>query len=62
MKREYDIDIVSELPTGEKFDAVILAVAHKQFKELDIKSLVVDNGVVYDVKGILDRTIIDGRL
>ena len=62
MKREYDIDIVSELPTGEKFDAVILAVAHNQFKELDIKSLVVDNGVVYDVKGILDRTIIDGRL
>lgn len=62
VKQEYDIDIVSELPTGEKFDAVILAVAHNQFKELDIKSLVVDNGVVYDVKGILDRTIIDGRL
>ena len=62
VKREYDIDIVSELPTGEKFDAVILAVAHNQFKELDIKSLVGDNGVVYDVKGILDRTIIDGRL
>lgn len=62
VKREYDIDIASELPAGEKFDAVILAVAHNQFKELDIKSLVVDNGVVYDVKGILDRTIIDGRL
>ena len=62
VKREYDIDIVSELPADEKFDAVILAVAHNQFKELDIKSLVVDNGVVYDVKGILDRTIIDGRL
>lgn len=62
VKREYDIDIVSELPAGEKFDAVILAVAHNQFKELDIKSLVVDNGVVYDVKGILDCTIIDGRL
>lgn len=62
VKREYDIDIVSELPADEKFDAVILAVAHNQFKELDIKSSVVDNGVVYDVKGILDRTIIDGRL
>lgn len=62
VKREYGIDIVSELPAGEKFDAVILAVAHNQFTELDIKSLVVDNGVVYDVKGILDRAIIDGRL
>lgn len=62
VKREYGVDIVSELPTGEKFDAVILAVAHNQFKELDVKSLVVENGVVYDVKGALDRSIVDGRL
>lgn len=62
VKREYGVDIVSELPVGEKFDAVILAVAHNQFKELDVKSLVVDNGVVYDVKGTLDRSVVDGRL
>ena len=62
VKREYGVDIVSELPVGEKFDAVILAVAHNQFKELDVKSLVVDNGVVYDVKGVLDRSVVDGRL
>lgn len=62
VKREYGIDIISELPTGDKFDAVILAVAHNQFKELDVKSLLVNNGVVYDVKGTLDRSVIDGRL
>lgn len=62
VKREYGVDIVSELPVDEKFDAVILAVAHNQFKELDVKSLVVDNGVVYDVKGALDRSVVDGRL
>lgn len=62
VKREYGVDIVSELPVGEKFDAVILAVAHNQFKELDVKSLIVDNGVVYDVKGVLDRSVVDGRL
>lgn len=62
VKREYGVDIVSELPVGEKFDAVILAVAHNQFKELDVKSLVVDKGVVYDVKGALDRSVVDGRL
>ena len=62
VKREYGVDIVSELPVGEKFDAVILAVAHNQFKELDVKSLVIDNGVVYDVKGALDRSVVDGRL
>ena len=44
------------------FDAVILAVAHDEFKELDVKSLLKPNGVIYDVKGFLPRDIIDGRL
>lgn len=61
VKREYGINIVRDLPK-EKFDAVILAVAHKEFLNLDIKSLVKEVGVVYDVKGILDRNIVDERL
>lgn len=62
VKHEYGLDIVNELPVGEKYDAVILGVAHKEFLELDVKSLVKDGGVVYDVKGILPRDIVDGRL
>lgn len=61
VKLEYGIDIVGELPVG-KYDALILAVAHETFKTLDIKSLLTENGVVYDVKGVLDRTLVDGRL
>lgn len=61
VKHEYGIDIVSEVPT-EKFDAVILGVAHKQFLELDVRSFVTDGGVIYDVKGLLPKNIIDGRL
>lgn len=61
VKREYNIDITSELPK-EKFDAVILGVAHKQFLEIDVKTLVKEGGVIYDVKGLLPRDIIDGRL
>lgn len=61
VKREYGIDLTNSLPSG-KFDAVILGVAHRQFLELDIRSLVADGGVVYDVKGILPRDIVDGRL
>lgn len=61
VKHEYNIDIVSELPE-EKFDAVILGVAHKQFLDLDVKKLVKENGVIYDVKGLLPRDIVDGRL
>ena len=46
-----------------KFDVVILGVAHNEFKNINIRDfLSTSNGVVYDVKGILHKTIIDGRL
>ena len=61
-KHEYGIDIVTELPTGEKYDAIINAVAHKQFAELDICALAVENDVIYDVKGILPKEIVDAGL
>ena len=58
---EYGVEVVNELPT-DKFDAVILAVAHDDFSKLDLSSLTKEISVVYDVKGVLDRGIIDGRL
>ena len=47
-----------------QYDAVILGVAHNEFKDKNIRELLKDtvNGVVYDVKGILSRDIVDGRL
>ena len=62
VKHEYQIEISNTLDATKKYDAIILGVAHKEFLEIDIPSLLNENGVVYDVKGILDRTIIDGRL
>ena len=65
VKREYGIEL-TDSPLDDlkgKFDAVILGVAHDVFRTLDIRSfLAYENGVVYDVKGVLDRNIIDGRL
>ena len=61
VKHEYGIEIINEQPKGQ-FDAVILAVAHKEFLDMDVKSFVKENGVIYDVKGILPREIIDSRL
>ncbi len=58
---EYGINIINQLPQ-DKFDAVVLAVAHKDFLSMDIKSVRSENSVIYDVKGVLDRIIIDGRL
>lgn len=62
VKKEYGIDTVANLPEGEKYDAVILAVAHNNFASVDFKSLINEEGVIYDVKGILPRDIIDARL
>ena len=61
VKKEYGIDVVREIPAG-KFDAVILAVAHREFQGVDVRSLVREGGVVYDVKGVLDRDQVDARL
>ena len=60
--REYGISPVTELPAGETFDAVILAVAHKEFLGIDVRSLVREGGIVYDVKGCLPREDVDARL
>lgn len=63
VKREYGIDIVSELPR-EKFDCAIVAVGHREFRrhEVDMESILKPIHVIYDVKGIMPREIIDGRL
>lgn len=61
VKREYGVDITNTL-TEKDFDAVILAVAHKEFLNLDVRALAQPNGVVYDVKGILPKDVIDARL
>ncbi|MCU7598164.1 nucleotide sugar dehydrogenase [Riemerella anatipestifer] len=52
VKHEYGIESTKNLPS-QKFDAVVLGVAHREFKTLDLSLLKKDNVVVYDVKGIL---------
>ena len=46
----------------KKYHSVILTVAHKEYLELDLKSLLVDEGILYDVKGVLPFHTIDARL
>ena len=66
VKKHYNIDIQQDLTQVEdtKYDAVILAVSHKEFLNMDIRSLLKnkETGVVYDVKGVLPTDIIDARL
>ena len=44
------------------YDAVVLAVSHREFAGLDIKKLLSKDGVVFDVKGVLPKETVDGRL
>jgi len=60
-EREYGVKITNELPK-EQFDAAILAVAHKEFKDVNVQAMVKAQHVIFDVKGFLDRSIVDGRL
>ena len=61
VKHEYGLTITNNLP-NHKFDTIILAVAHNEFLNLDLRSLLVENGVLYDVKNILPKEMVDGRL
>ena len=63
VRHEYGLEIINVLSGREKYDSIILAVAHDEFLNLDIRSLLSsEKGVVYDVKGILPRKIVDARL
>ena len=57
---EYNIEMI-EKPEG-LYSAVILAVSHHQFLSMNIKDLVGDSGVIFDVKSTLPKENIDGRL
>ena len=63
-KQEYGIMPIDE-PVAGKYDAIVLAVAHDEFKSMDVKTfrkLGRDNHVLYDIKYILDANEVDGRL
>lgn len=62
VKHEYHLTTQKELPTNTKFDAVVLAVGHNEFKEIDIQNYLNPNHVIFDVKGLLDRSLVDGSL
>lgn len=61
VEKEYGIRLISAVK--DKYDAIILAVAHNEFGTLDYRTLKTsDNAILFDTKSILDRNIVDGRL
>ena len=62
--REYGRESVkdaAEIPEKE-YDAVVLAVAHRDFRNFDVRRCLKEKAVVFDIKGFLPRELVDGRL
>ncbi len=69
VKQEYNfkslntIDEVVQIANSLKgFDAIVLTVAHQDFLDLDLRSMLKEDGVIYDVKGVLPKQLFDKRL
>jgi UDP-N-acetyl-D-galactosamine dehydrogenase len=62
VEKEYGILTYKDVPNQHRYDSIILAVGHQKFKNLSFDSYLNENHIIYDVKGILEKDVIDGRL
>jgi UDP-N-acetyl-D-galactosamine dehydrogenase len=61
VKEEYGVDLIETI--SDKYDAIILAVTHKEFLELDMRAMCASSdSIIYDIKSFLERSIVDARL
>ena len=60
VKREYNLDLIAQ--PGSDYDAIILTVSHDVFLQLEVSDLVHEGGIIYDVKGLFDKKLVDARL
>ncbi len=59
---DYGIQTMTQYPENNGYSAIVLAVAHKQFLSIDLSAHKQTGTIIYDVKGILDKLLTDGRL
>jgi UDP-N-acetyl-D-galactosamine dehydrogenase len=64
VKKEFGLTLNGAWPKPEYYDAVLLAVAHREFLSIDVRKLLRNQsaGIVYDIKSVLNREAVDGRL
>ena len=60
VKKEFGFELINKI--SKKYNAVVLAVAHHEFLNINLQSYLCQNGVLFDVKGILNKDIVDGTL
>ena len=62
VQHEYGVDIINKIDETIVYDAIIVAVAHNEFLNFDYQKVKRNNGVIFDTKACLDRSLADGRL
>ncbi len=62
VKHEYGIKTITEYPEENGYKSIILAVAHNEFMKIDLKMHKDHGCIIYDVKGILSKDLLDARL
>lgn len=60
VKNAYGIELIEEI--NKEYDAIILAVSHQNFLNRNLRDFLKIKGIIYDVKSVLDKEMVDGRL
>jgi UDP-N-acetyl-D-galactosamine dehydrogenase len=62
VKREYGVDLLPKLNPDTVYEAIVVAVEHREFAGIDYKKYKDSGAVIFDVKGFVDRSLVDARL
>ncbi|UCA61912.1 nucleotide sugar dehydrogenase [Chryseobacterium rhizoplanae] len=62
VQNEYGVEMIDRIPGNKKYDSIIIAVSHKEFLALDFEKLKKEEGVIFDTKACIDRSLVDARL
>jgi len=62
IKHEFGVEIIDKLDVTKKYEAIVLAVAHDEFKTIDFEKYSKSGAVIFDAKAVVDRRWVDGRL
>ncbi len=64
IKQEYHLNSIRDISklAAKGYDAIILAVAHREFAQFDVAKYRRPNAVIFDIKGVLPKELVDGRL
>jgi len=62
VRHEYGVEIINKLDESIRYEAIVLAVAHDEFKEIDFERYFKEGAVIFDAKAVIDRRWVDGRL